>query len=215
MGEFSQRKFNDFIIEQGIVGFFREPVKLKSGRLSNWYVNWRNVAEDVYMLERLTDYVLAFVEDLGLGPDCFYGVAEGATKLGVITQYRWAKKQKDYGPGVYTLPMGRGRPKDHGDIKDRFFVGAPKGKTIILEDVTTTGGSLLATVDHLLDAGVKVMAAISLTDRNERGDNGKTIKETVGKRGIPFYAMSNALDLLPEMPRDLLRDISGNMGWRR
>jgi orotate phosphoribosyltransferase-like protein len=36
--------------------------------------------------------------------------------------------------------------------KDKFFVGVPKGKTIVIEDVTTTGGSLIETLNGLKEA---------------------------------------------------------------
>ena len=203
MRKFNQKEFNEFIIKQNIIGFFKEPVRLKSGRLSNWYVNWRNVAGDVYLLDKLTDYVIAFIEDLDLNPDCFYGVPEGATKLGIITQYKWAKRRANYGPGVYSLPMGRGKSKDHGDPKDRYFVGMPRGRTIVLEDVTTTGGSLLTTIDNLLEAGVEIIASIGLSSRNEIRDDGKSVKEAVEEKGVSYHAMSNALDLLPEIYKRL------------
>ena len=133
MSNFNQEEFNRFILENNVVGFFEEPIRLKSGRMSNWYVNWRNIAEDVLLLDKLIDYVITFTENLGLEPDCFYGVPEGATKLAIITQYKWAKAQADYGPGKYVLPMGRGKPKEHGELKDRFFIGIPRGKTVVLE----------------------------------------------------------------------------------
>lgn len=203
MEKFEQEKFNEFIINQGIVGFFKEPITLKSSRISNWYVNWRNVAEDVYLFDELVDFIIAFVENLGLNPDCFYGVPEGATKLGIITQYKWAKMQPNYGPGVYPLPMGRGKPKEHGTSKDRYFLGVPRGKTIVLEDVTTTGGSLLSTIDNLLEAGISIIAAIGLTNRNEKRDEGKSVKEAVEEKGVSYYAMSDALDLLPKIYKKL------------
>ena len=149
MAKFNQQKFNQFILENNVIGFFEEPITLKSGRLSFWYVNWRNVAQDVFLLDKLTDLVINFVEDLNLKPDCFYGVPEGATKLGILTQYKWAKKSSNFGLASHILPMGRGKPKDHGDLKDRFFVGMPRGETVILEDVTTTGSSLLETIEKL------------------------------------------------------------------
>lgn len=199
MKKFDQQKFNEFIIQNGVVGFFKEPIELNSGRLSPYYVNWRYIAEDVYLLDILTDHIIAFIEHLNLNPDCFYGVPEGATKLGIITQYKWARMQTDYGPGRYALPMGRGRPKDHGDPKDRYYVGAPSGRTVILEDVTTTGESLLSTIDSMLEFDIPVIAAVGLTNRNELRDDGKTVKEAVEEKGVPYYAMSNALELLPEV----------------
>ena len=197
MTKFNQEKFNQFILENKVVGFFEEPITLKSGRLSHWYVNWRNVAEDVFLSDKLSDYVMAFVEDSGLQPDCFYGVPEGATKLGIITQYKWAKNSPNYDLGSHILPMGRGKPKDHGEPKDRFFLGQPKGKTVILEDVTTTGSSLLETIDNLTQAKIQIIAAIGLTNRMELRDDGKSVKEAVEAKGVPYLQMSNALKLLP------------------
>ena len=197
MVNFNQTEFNEFITRQNVIGFFKEPVRLKSDRLSNWYVNWRNVTENVWLIDKLANYVIAFTKDQGLNPDCFYGVPEGATKLGIIAQYKWVKAEKLMSD-ICPLPMGRGKLKDHGDPKDRYFVGMPKGKTIILEDVTTTGGSLLTTIDNLLEVGIDVIAAIGLTNRNEKRDDGKSVKEAVKEKGVPYFAMSNALYLLPE-----------------
>ncbi len=198
MKKFDQKGFIDFALDNNVVGFFQQPIKLKSGRLSNWYVNWRNVAEDVFLLDRLSDYVISFTKDMDLEPDCFYGVPEGTTKLGIISQYKWAKESPDYAPYTHILPMGRGKPKDHGTAKDKYFLGQPKGKTIIIEDVTTTGGSLLKTIDNLNEADVRVIAAFGLTDRMELRDDGKSVQEAVSLRGIPYYSLSDALQLLPE-----------------
>lgn len=197
MAEFSQKKFNEFILNNDIVGLFPKEIRLVSGRVSTWYINWRNVSADVYLIDILSDFVLAYVKSQGIELDCFYGTPEGATKLAVICQYKWAKAKKDFGPGKYILPMGRKHLKDHGDPKDRYFVGAPEGKVIAIEDVTSTGGSLLKTVETLTSAGVEVAATLALTDRNEVTDNGQHIREILKSRGIKHYAMSNALELLP------------------
>ena len=194
---FDQHKFNEFVIENDVVGFFEKPIKLKSGRESHWYVNWRTVTESVYYTNKLTDFVLDFVEDEKLQPDCFYGVPEGATKLAVIAQYKFAKRQKDYGAGRYVLPMGRGKPKEHGEDKDRYFLGMPRGKTIVVEDVTTTGGSLISTIKVLKELKVDVIAAIGLTNRMEKRDDGKTVEAAVKELGVKYITMSNAVDLLP------------------
>ncbi|MFX0070861.1 MAG: orotate phosphoribosyltransferase [Candidatus Hermodarchaeota archaeon] len=194
-----ENTFYDFIIENKVVGFFDEPLKLKSGRLSHWYVNWRDIAEDVYLLDQLTNYLIAFVEHLKLDIDCFYGVPEGATKLGIITQYKWAKKKPNFRKGVYSLPMGRAKPKEHGNPKDKYYLGIPRGNVVILEDSITTGESLLNTVEKLKELKIDITAVICLTNRNEKRDDGKTVKEILKSMGIEFYAMSNAIDLLPRV----------------
>ena len=204
-----EEKFFEFILRNNIIGFFKEPIKLKSGRVSYWYVNWRNVAEDVFLLDELTNYLIKFTQHLGLKPDCFYGVPEGATKLGILTQFKWAKMQEDYGRNAYSLSMGRGKPKEHGDPKDKFFLGLPKGHLVILEDVTTTGGSLLQAIDSLLELNVTIDAAIGLTNRNELRDDGKSVEDVVKEKGVNYYAMSNAFDLLPRLSpeKDIMRHV--------
>jgi len=196
---FNQAMFNKFIIENKVVGFFQEPITLKSGRKTNFYANWRTITSDVFLMDQLSDFIIAFVKEKGLEPDCFMGVGEGATKFGVITQFKWAKSQPDYEKGKYALPMERGKPKEHGVAKDRFFVGMPLGKTIVLEDATTTGGSLAKTLDKLKESGVNVIATIVMTNRNEVRDDGKLVNEFIEEKGMPCYALSNALNVLPQM----------------
>jgi len=190
-----QEKFYNFILENNVIGFFKDPLKLKSGRISYWYVNWRNVAENVFLIDKLGDFVISFVKSMNLSPECFYGVPEGATKLGIITQYKWVIQQKQ---GCPILSMGRAKPKEHGDPKDRYFLGVPTGKVVILEDVTTTGGSLLETIENLKKINVEITGAIGITNRNELRDDDRSVEDAVNNLGIPYYAMSNALDLLPK-----------------
>ena len=203
MAAFDQQEFDSFVTDNNVYGFFEKPITLKSGRQSHFYANWRNVVEDVWLTERLVDYVLAFVDSLSLTADTFYGVPEGATKLGVLTQYAWARRQSDYGRGSHVLAMGRAKPKEHGAPKDRFFVGMPRGRVIVLEDVTTTGGSSLKTLTDLKEAGLEVVALISLTNRMELRDDGLSVKTAVERSGVAYHHMSNALDVLPRVYRKL------------
>ncbi len=196
---FDQDAFYRFIVGNEVVGFFEEPVKLKSGRLSSWYVNWRIVAEDAFLMDKLSDFVLGFVKDKSIEVDTFYGVPEGGTKLGVITQYKHAKMDPNLGKGKYVLAMGRGKPKEHGMVRDRQFLGVPKGDVVVLEDVVTTGGSMLAHVRSLLEVGVGISAVIALTDRDEKRDDGKHVSQILRDMHVPYYAMSRARDLLPRL----------------
>src|SRR3989344_6134892 len=149
---FSQEEFNKFIEENNLYGFFDEAITLKSGRKSNFYANWRNITEDVFLTNRLADFIIAFAKDNKLDVDTFYGVPEGATKIGIIAQYKLARQKENYSKGSHALAMGRAKPKEHGDVKDKYFVGMPKGKVVVLEDVTTTGESLSKTIDSLMES---------------------------------------------------------------
>ncbi len=196
---FNQEHFNQFVLEHKVIGFFEKPITLKSGKQSHWYVNWRTVTEDVRATEILAHHILQFTTDKKLNPDCFYGVPEGATKIALLTQYLWAKEySKEYGVGTHVLPMGRGKIKEHGAVKDRYFLGEPQGRIIVLEDVTTTGGSLVSTIDQLEHAGKERIIAIGLTNRNEVFEDGNTVEKLFQRKGVPYFALSNALDLLPQ-----------------
>ena len=197
MANYNPHAFNQFVLENDVVGFFSTPIILRSGRKSNWYVNWRRVADDVFLTDQLARMVMAFSVQHGLNPDTFYGVPAGATKLAVLTQYLWAKGDANYGKGSHALSIGREKPKEHGDPNDRFFVGVPRGRVVFIEDVTTTGGSLLKEIDKCLEARVEVMGAIGLTNRMELNNDGKSVEQLMGEKGVPYFAMSNALELLP------------------
>lgn len=199
MAGFDQRQFDQFVADNGVYGFFENAITLKSGRQSHFYANWRTVVEDVWRTEKLVGFVIDFVKANKIAVDTFYGVPEGATKLGVLTQFHWAKQQPNYGEGSHVLAMGRAKPKEHGAPKDKFFVGMPNGRVVVIEDVTTTGGSTMTTVSALKDSGVDISAVISLTNRMERRDDGLSVAEAFAKIGVPFFNMSNSLDLLPRV----------------
>ncbi|MHA1725623.1 MAG: orotate phosphoribosyltransferase [Promethearchaeota archaeon] len=193
----NEEEFIKFIFDNNVLGFFETPLTLKSGRLSYWYINWRNISEDVFLLDKLTDFILDYVEAFHINPDTFYGVPEGATKLGIITQYKWAKRYKKLSKGDFVLSMGRVKPKEHGDPKDKYFLGKPRGKVVILEDTITTGKSLLSTIKNMKNMNINIHAIICLSNRNELRADGKNIVDIIKDLNIKFHAMSNAIDILP------------------
>jgi len=185
---FDEEEFIRFALEDNVVVFRETPVKLSSGRLSHLYIDWENVTYDVFLTRKLINFIFQFTRDRRLSPSTFYGVLEGATKLGILTQYEWATQSGEYGRKNYVLAMGRGKSKEHGMKKDRVFLGKPIKDTIILEDVVTTGKSLSEEIKKLRDPETLVIAAISLTDRSGMRNFGE----------VPYYTLSNALDLFRE-----------------
>ncbi len=200
MSYFNQESYNQFVLDNDVVGFFDEAVTLKSGRKSHWYVNWRKVVGDVFRTDELADHIIGFTRLLELEPDCFYGVPEGATKTAVITQYKWAQQSPGYSSGSHVLPMGRGKPKEgHGKPEDKYYVGAPSGKVIVVEDVTTTGGSLLGKIEELDELDdVEIIAALGLTNRCETTDEGLSVADAVKEAGVNYFSLTDAFQILPE-----------------
>jgi len=196
MTGFDQAEYDAFLIEHEVVGFFKDPIKLKSGRISNWYVNCRMLLDRVGVIDRLTDFVLAFADEKKLSADYFYGVPEGATKLAVILNYKKGRASNDQNQA---LIIGRGKPKEHGAPKDRYFIGpvTEGDRAIVIEDVTTTGGSLIDTIKHLQQSKIKVVAAVGLVNRMEKRDDGKSVEQAVSELDVCYFAMGSSLQLLP------------------
>src|SRR3989344_98545 len=105
---FNQQSFNQFILDNNVIGFFDKPIVLKSGRTSHFYVNWRTATTDAFLLDKTAEYVARFA--LTLGADCIYGVPEGATKVGIIASFKLAQMADGrYFVGSHVIPMGRAK----------------------------------------------------------------------------------------------------------
>lgn len=202
-GHFDSAEFNRFIADWGVYGFFEKPITLKSGRQSHYYANWRKVVSDVWAKEKLAEFILSYAIASMMDVDTFYGVPDGATPVALEAQSMLAHVSPNYGPGSHASAMGRAVPKDHGDPENKYFVTPPRDKIALIEDVTTTGGSTLNTIDFLLESGKDVRWVISLTNRMEIRDDGLTAKEAIEQKGIEYHAMSNSLELIPVVYKEL------------
>ena len=63
---------------------------------------------------------------------------------------------------------------------------------VIVEDVTTTGGSALKAVEAVRDAGGEVALVLTMVDRDE----GAT--ETFSEAGLPFRSLYKASEFLKD-----------------
>ncbi|MFH1762378.1 MAG: phosphoribosyltransferase family protein [bacterium] len=196
MLKFNKDSFNNFLLKHKIVGIKADGITLKSGRTSYWYANCRTLTDYTGPAGTLVRYLLDFTEELNLNFDYYYGIPEGITKLAVLANY--IRSLNNNNPG-HPLVIGRSKPKQHGDPRDKFFIGpVQSGQSIIvIEDVTTTGGSLLQSLESLEQAGLKIQAVITLFDRMQKRDDGKTVKDAVNKKGYDFFALADAFNFLP------------------
>lgn len=84
----------------------------------------------------------------------------------------------------------RKEAKDHGTGKKIDGNLAPAARAVILEDVTTTGGSALQAADAVRAAGCSVVGVITIVDRQE-GAN-----ESFRQAGLPFAAVFGREDFI-------------------
>ena len=109
---------------------------------------------------------------------------------GAIAQLSWIK-----GHPIAAFFV-RKKPKEHGA---RLAVeGLAKGESlngkrvVIVEDVTTTGGSALKAAEAVRDAGGKIALVFTMVDRDEGA------AETFAEAGIPFRSLYKAGEFLKD-----------------
>lgn len=196
MTKFNRLAFHSFLLDYNVIGFNSNGITLKSGRTSYWYANFRNLTDTVGTAQILTRHLLDFVEDLNIKFDFFYGVPEGATKLSVLANYIWG--QNNNNPDQ-PLVIGRTQPKSHGDPKDRYFIGPIKKnqKVIVIEDVTTTGESLIKSIENMQNTGLCIKASIALFNRMQKRYDNKGVMEKINEMGFEYHSLTDAYDFLP------------------
>jgi orotate phosphoribosyltransferase len=163
---------------------------LKSGVKSSYYFDCRKLTthseglfEVIKMLWRVIPIRHAGRE-YGIEFDAIGGPCTGADYLvGALLYNQGRVKSELRGFGV------RSESKDHGNKGLVFGSVLPGDKVVVLEDVTTSGGSLWRAIEAIQDYGCEVVKAISLVDR-EMGAQG-----LLASKQIDFYPILTIGDL--------------------
>src|SRR6266704_526188 len=162
--------------------FGRGEITLASGRKSDFYFNLKPTMLDPEGATLLAELTYEALKDDNL--DFVGGLEMGAVPLaGAIAQLSWIK-----GHPIAAFFV-RKKPKEHGA---RLAVeGLAKG-VVIVEDVTTTGGSALKAVEAVREAGGEVVLVFTMVDRDE----GATV--TFGQAGLAFRSLYKAGEFLKD-----------------
>ena len=167
--------------------FGRGEITLASGRKSDFYFNMKPTMLDPEGAALIAQLTLEALADENI--DYIGGLEMGAVPLaGAIAQLSWLK-----GHPIAAFFV-RKKPKEHGA---RLAVeGLAKGETlqgkriVIVEDVTTTGGSALKAVEAVRDAGGEIVLVLTMVDREE----GAT--EAFAEAGLEFRSLYKAGEFL-------------------
>lgn len=158
------------------------PVTLSSGRKSDYYIDCKRVTlspEGAYLTAKL------MLEMVRPGVYAIGGLTLGADPIvSSITVLSYLE-----GRGLAALIV-RKEPKKHGTMN---YVEGPvlaKGaKVAVVEDVVTSGASLLKAIDRIAAAGYEPVQALAIFDRQEGG------KEALEERGFSLQALYSRGDL--------------------
>ncbi|MXZ69704.1 MAG: orotate phosphoribosyltransferase [Acidimicrobiia bacterium] len=126
------------------------------------------------------DAIVEAAREAGIEFDAAGGLTLGADALAVgiaaVSNKKWfivRKRQKGRGTGrrIEGLQIGRG------------------DRVLLVEDVVTTGGSVLDALDAIRRTGAEVVAAVTLADR------GDTARHAFDRLGVPYFPMATYADL--------------------
>ncbi|MGJ4880859.1 MULTISPECIES: orotate phosphoribosyltransferase [unclassified Bradyrhizobium] len=167
--------------------FGRGEVTLASGRKSDFYFNLKPTMMDPEGATLLAELTYEALKDEGF--DYIGGLEMGAVPLaGAIAQISWIK-----GHPIAAFFV-RKKPKEHGArlaieglTRDETLAGK---RIVVVEDVTTTGGSAMKAVETLREAGAEVALVFTMVDREEGA------AETFAQAGLPFRALYKAHEFL-------------------
>jgi orotate phosphoribosyltransferase len=167
--------------------FGRGEITLASGRKSDFYFNLKPTMLDPEGAALLAELTYDALKDDNL--DYIGGLEMGAVPLaGAIAQLSWIK-----GHPIAAFFV-RKKAKEHGAkllveglTKDESLQGK---RVVVVEDVTTTGGSAIKAVESVREAGGNVVLAFTMVDRDEGAE------EAFKAAGIPFRALYKAGEFL-------------------
>jgi orotate phosphoribosyltransferase len=167
--------------------FGRGEITLASGRKSNFYFNLKPTMLDPEGAALLAELTLDALKDERI--DYVGGLEMGAVPIaGNVAQLSFIR-----GKPIAAFFV-RKKPKEHG--AKLGVEGLAPGQTlagkrvVVIEDVTTTGGSALKAVEAVKDAGGEIALVFTMIDREEGAD------ETFKQAGLPFRSLYRASEFL-------------------
>lgn len=162
----------------------RGSVRLSSGIVSDFYFDGRQVTllpEGAYYIARIMGEMLNDVEYEGIG-----GPTMGADPIvGALCYYLFTVKNKNVSGFIVRKEAkahGLGKMVEGPELK-------PGAKVVMVEDVVTSGGSILKAAKAVEEGGSQVVKMLALLDREEGAG------EALAKEGYDFEAIYTRSDL--------------------
>ena len=133
---------------------------LASGKKSTYYVNSKKAIFNGQVVNLLSEVLWELTKDLNI--DAAGGLEVGAIPMAAVLAQRYAMAGKPL-EGFFV----RKHAKEHG-AKERVEGVLKAGMRVaVLDDVLTTGGSVLQAIEEVEKVGAKIVAVVCIVDRME------------------------------------------------
>jgi len=186
------KEFATFLHQNGIIKF--GDFTLASGKKSSYYVDLRLVPSYPHQFRRMIKHLQNRIEEkTGFDSfDCIASVPTGGLVIASALALELVK------PLVYV----RGEAKAYGTGKLIEGVVKSGSKMLLVDDVATTGGSVINGIRVLKEAGVKITDCYVIVNRLEGA------REALQKEGVALHHMLDILEITKTLHESNLVDDS-------
>ena len=173
------KEFVTFLHQKEIIKF--GEFTLASGKSSSYYVDLRLVPSYPHEFRMMIKYLEnQITEDIGLENfESIVSVPTGGLVIGSALAIEIVK------PLIYV----RSKPKDYGTSKSVEGKIHDGMKVVMIDDVATTGGSVVNAIKSLTEVNVPVKDVYVIVDRMEGAD------EALAELGVKMHSILNILQI--------------------
>ncbi|MEK6979919.1 MAG: orotate phosphoribosyltransferase [Thermoproteota archaeon] len=184
------KEFATFLHQKEIIKF--GEFTLASGKKSSYYVDLRLVPSYPHQFRTMIKYLQNnIVESIGLNSfDSLVSVPTGGLIIASALAIEIVK------PLIYV----RSKPKDYGtskSVEGQIYEGM---KVVMIDDVATTGGSVVNAIKSLKEANITVEDAYVIVNRMEGAD------EALKELGVKLHSITNVMQITQALHEQKLVD---------
>jgi len=184
------KEFAIFLHQNGIIKFGN--FTLASGKKSPYYVDLRMIPSYPHEFRKMVRYLEKdIVQNIGLDEfDSIVSVPTGGLVIASALAIETVK------PLIYV----RSKPKDYGTsklVEGKIHDGM---KVLMIDDVATTGGSVVNTIKSLKEANISIKDTYVIVDRMEGAG------EAFLELGVKMHSIINILEITESLHKQNLID---------
>lgn len=196
------KEFATFLHEKGAIKF--GDFTLSSGKKSSYYVDLRMVASFPHQFRKMIKHLQnQIIEKVGLENfDYIVSIPTGGLVIASSLAFEIVK------PLIYV----RNKPKEYGTSKSiEGFIELGK-KVLMIDDVVTTGGSMINAIESLKEAGIIVSDSFVIINRMEGATESLEAKGVKMHQLMDIFEITKILHEQNLVSNDILESVSKQTG---
>ncbi|MEE8414474.1 MAG: orotate phosphoribosyltransferase [Dehalococcoidales bacterium] len=155
------------------VSYIKSNFKLRSGQISNEYFDKYLFESDPAMLAEIASHMLTLIPE---GTQILAGLEMGGIPVAT------ALSLKTGIPAIFV----RKKAKEYGTCKLAEGIDIADKRICVIEDVVTTGGQIIMSVNDLRQLGADIKSVLCVIERDIKG--GENLKKE-GLKLLPLFTM--------------------------